>query len=42
MNLKAVGWTGMDWIVLAQERDSWRAVLNAIMNFRVHKMRGIS
>jgi hypothetical protein len=34
MGLKEVGWTGMDRIVLAQDRDSWRAVLNAVMNLR--------
>jgi hypothetical protein len=26
---------GIDWIQLAQERDRWRALVNAIMNFRV-------
>jgi hypothetical protein len=41
MNLQDVGW-GMDWIELAQDRDRWRVLVNAVMHFGFHKMRGIS
>jgi hypothetical protein len=36
MDLKEIGWGGgVEWIHLAQYRDRWRAVVNAVMNLRI-------
>jgi hypothetical protein len=34
-DLGEIGWSGVDWIGLAQDRDKWRALVNAVMNLRV-------
>jgi hypothetical protein len=38
MDLGEIGLGGVDWIGLAQVRDNWSAVVNAVMNLRFHKM----
>jgi hypothetical protein len=35
MDLREIGWNGMNWIDLAQDRDQWRALVNAVMNLPV-------
>jgi hypothetical protein len=35
MDLREVGWGGVDWIDLAQDRDRWRAVVYTVINLRV-------
>jgi hypothetical protein len=35
MNLLEIGWGGVEWVGLAQERNKWRALVNAVMNLWV-------
>jgi hypothetical protein len=35
MDLWEIGWGGVEWIHLAQDRDRWRTVVNAVMNLLV-------
>jgi hypothetical protein len=40
MDLREIGWNGMDWIDLAQDRDRWRALVKTVMNLRVPENAG--
>jgi hypothetical protein len=35
MDLREIGWGGVEWIHVAQDRDRWWAVVSAVMNPRV-------
>jgi hypothetical protein len=37
MDLREIGWGGMDWIDLAQDRDQWTALVNTVMDLRIPK-----
>jgi hypothetical protein len=40
LDLREIGWGGMDWIDLAQDRDKWRALVNTVITFGFHNMLG--
>jgi hypothetical protein len=35
MDLREIGWDGINWIDLAHDRDQWKALVNTVMNLRV-------
>jgi hypothetical protein len=35
VDLREIGWNGVDWIDMAQDRDQWRALVNTVLNLRV-------
>jgi hypothetical protein len=35
IDLREIGWDGVDWIDMAQDSDQWRALVNTILRFRV-------
>jgi hypothetical protein len=35
IGLREIGWDGMDWIDLAEDRDQWRGLVNTVMNLQV-------
>jgi hypothetical protein len=35
IDLREIGWDGMDWIYLAQDRDQWRTLVNTVINLPV-------
>jgi hypothetical protein len=35
VDLREIGWDGVDWPDLPQDRDQWRALVNTVMNLRV-------
>jgi hypothetical protein len=40
LNLTEIGWDGMDWIYLAEDREQWSALVKTVMKLRVPKIVG--
>jgi hypothetical protein len=40
MDLREIGWEGLEWMHLAQDRDQWQAVVNTVMKLQVPKKAG--
>jgi hypothetical protein len=40
LDLREIGWDGVDWIDMAQDRDQWRALVNTVLNLRVPRNAG--
>jgi hypothetical protein len=35
MDLREIGWYGVDWMDMSQDREQWRALVNTVLNLRV-------
>jgi hypothetical protein len=35
MDFRKIGWEGVDWMHLVQDRDQWRVLVNTVMNLRI-------
>ena len=42
MDLTEISWEGMDWIAVAQDRDGWQELVNAVMSLQVPQNAGIA
>jgi hypothetical protein len=41
MDLREIGWDGMDWLDLAQDRDQWRALVNTVAAGRFYSFQKV-
>jgi len=40
MDLREIGWEGLDWICLAQDKDQWQAHVNTVINLQAPQKAG--